>query len=302
MRDEVGWLSDRRRRLASGLVFYVAAWMTGAAGDENLLQNGGFEAEDGGKPAAWDVFVGPQAGALADVDVSAHGGKAAAMLFTPEPYETDPINNWSQNVLGVWGGHRLELRGFIKSENAGQALLWLQCWRRQPWGVLHIGTTSEQVLVGTQDWTEVSTEVDVPVDTDFLTVRCVLKGAGRAWFDDVSLRELPPAPVETKPPAAGAQAPGPSGPEQRQAQQELGGLENALGALKSDNQKLSEMLRGLREENKGLSEELQQLREELQRLQENLHGNAAGEATESGEEKRPAPALVPHGENPERYR
>ncbi|MCH7908751.1 MAG: hypothetical protein IIB38_03945, partial [Candidatus Hydrogenedentes bacterium] len=46
-------------------------------------------------------------------------------------------------------------------------------------------------LSGTQDWTHVELDAEVPAGTDFIVVRCVLKGSGTAWFDAISVTEAP---------------------------------------------------------------------------------------------------------------
>ena len=157
-------------------------------GPLNHLGNSSFEDLIADRPARWESFVEPQDGAFARIDDEAATGRYSAQLHIPRRYAVDPINNWSQNVVGDLGGKTVRLAGQIKVEAASEAALWIQCWRRRPWGVAEFATTSrDQPVYGSADWQAVEVEVDVPVGTDAITIRCVLKGTGTAWFDDLSL-------------------------------------------------------------------------------------------------------------------
>jgi len=155
---------------------------------ENLLANPGFEDLAGDKPSSWDQFVQPMPGATAALSDTAHGGAYAVQLHIPAPYDKDPLNNWSQNLFGEFGDKTLRVSGFIRVEEATEAAILVQLWRKRPWGVIGAATTSTDMPVyGTQDWQEVSMDVAVPEGVDFVTLRCVLKGSGTAWFDDLSV-------------------------------------------------------------------------------------------------------------------
>ena len=162
-----------------------------SASDGGLLLNCGFESVRAGTPAHWDVFVMPQPGAVARADeVHRHGGQYSAMLHTVRPYKEEPFNNWSQSVLRNVAGKTLELRGFVRTKDATEAAIWVQCWQGGPARVLHVASTALNTPVtGTKEWTAVRTLVEAPLATDFIMVRCVLRGMGTAWFDDVTLSE-----------------------------------------------------------------------------------------------------------------
>jgi hypothetical protein len=162
------------------------------AGADNLLANGGFEQMEGAAPAQWSLFVAPMPGAEGRVDgEDPHDGAAGVMLHNPEAYGREPANNWSQNVIADLGGKRVRLTGAIRTRDATEAALWAQCCTRRPWRVLSFVTTSDtHPRYGSSDWEEVSVEFDVPDATDFIAVRCVIKGRGTAWFDSIALREV----------------------------------------------------------------------------------------------------------------
>ncbi len=161
------------------------------AEEGNLLANPGFEALVADQPARWDSFVQPKPGAVARLDDHSHAGGYSVWLHTPMPYAKEPVNNWSQNIIADFGGETLRVSGFIRVADAKEAALWLQCWRKRPWGVLSATSTSTDMPVyGTADWQEVSMNVEIPKGTDFVTLRCVLLGTGSAWFDDISVSRV----------------------------------------------------------------------------------------------------------------
>ncbi len=152
------------------------------------LQNPGFEQLTQDKPLRWDCFLLPQEGAVARVSPIAHGGQRSVMLHVPMPYERDPLNNWSQNVLDIPAGSNVHAQVYVRIEAATEAVLWVQCWRKSTGTILEtLDSGKTQPLTGTLDWTLAAVDFVVPAGTDFLTVRCVLKGTGTAWFDDASV-------------------------------------------------------------------------------------------------------------------
>ena len=168
------------------LVPVGAVWAQ-AEGD-NLLANPGFESLAADQPLRWDHFVQPKPGAVARLDNEAHGGAYSVWLHTPSPYAKEPVNNWSQNIIATLGGETVQVSGYIKVTEAKEAALWLQCWRKRPWGVLGTFSTSTATPVyGSTDWQHVSMEAAIPEGTDFVTLRCVLLGTGSAWFDDIAV-------------------------------------------------------------------------------------------------------------------
>lgn len=209
---------------ALAVVVLMASVIASAAMAEDFIVNPGFEEHVGDTPHQWDAYIGAGepdgggGGAVAALDHRAYEGDACVRLHTPIPYERDPANNWSQNILADLAGRTVTLSAMVRLEDATEAVVWLQCWRKQPWGVLKVArTNARKPLHGTLDWTPVEMQVDVPKGTDFLTVRCVLKGAGTAWFDEVHLTAdaQPAASTEEKPrpvkaPAAKTEAAAPA--------------------------------------------------------------------------------------------
>jgi len=168
----------------------IAAAFAAPADSENLLINSGFETTNAqGTPMPWSLFVMPKDGATGDLDGAfAMEGGSSIMLHTPEPYEVEPSNNWSQIVLRDVASKELRLTAHIRTEVAGEAAIWLQCFSKNPARVLAAQTSSlNSPVYGTMDWTPVELRLTAPKWTDFVVVRCVLKGQGTAWFDAIEL-------------------------------------------------------------------------------------------------------------------
>ena len=170
----------------------VCVWLIALlAASGNLLVNPGFEAVRDGAPVRWDLFVMPREGCYGEVDGEvANEGQYSAKLHNGNPYEKEPANNWSQSITTNLRNKELAVNGWIKTEGATEAALWLQCFQRTPLRIVAFASTGTDTPVyGDTDWTEVEMQVPVPNETDFVMVRCVLLGEGTAWFDGVSVED-----------------------------------------------------------------------------------------------------------------
>jgi len=260
----------------------IAAYAQG----ENLLANPSFEdvAPDG-RPVHWSPFVMPQAGAFAEADPLALDGTRAAMLHVPNLYEREPANNWSQVVMADVAGQDLVLTADIRTEAVGEAAIWMQCFSREPARVVAAATTSATTLLsGTKEWTPVEMHLSAPPETEFVVVRCVIKGRGSAWFDSLDLRieapetdsELPafePEEADTDPSAVA--------PPQEADLIELSRMLNqAIAELEANNA---------------------QILDRVQRIQKELEATRAQDGSEVAplESAIVRHPLVPHGWKPE---
>ncbi len=173
----------------------------------NLLANGDFEELSGRAPAYWDLYILPGSSAAGEADRRAHNGGYSARVEMPNADPANPVLNWSQNILADLAGKTLTVSGYIRTEEATEAALWLQCWTARPARVIHGATTFDaSPIYGTQDWRQVEMSVPIPPSTEFVTCRAVLRGRGVAWFDDIVVTVAdnaesadPPTPITAKP-------------------------------------------------------------------------------------------------------
>ena len=294
------------RRVAAILLL-----LTARAGAGNLLINPGFEEHEEDMPTGWHVYVEPQDGSAGMTDASCPlEGRSCVMLRNATAYRREPANNWSQNILQDLSGKTLVVSGSIKTDQATGAMFWLQCFRKKPWEVL-LQRSSDDVkaMTGTHDWTPVEMPVTVPEGTDFVVLRCVLKGTGTAWFDQLSVEEensLPPEPPVVEKPLRIPVAP--TAPVMPKAP-EIPGLEaNPKGlASREDLLAAQDAIRqaneALRESNQAVADQLQAMREQLQALREQIRNTEVGESEadrkkEDAAIRPPVPPLVPHVPKP----
>jgi hypothetical protein len=273
---------------------YIVLVILGKTG-ENLLLNPSFENVSDGKAADWALFVTAEPSAEGRVDDKTFcDGRHAAMLRNAEAYANEPDNNWSQNIVKELAGKTLIVGGLIKTEKAGGADIWLQCWRRDPWGVLLVARTSDAFPVSdTEDWTPVAMKVTAPSGTDFVTVRCVLKGAGTAWFDDIRAVEADTNDsVDSEVEELAKNLPHWKGKSREEV---------AKGVLR-ETKSLSEGVQELKKTNEALKKELEEVRKQLEDLHSEIKGAAKLESKPEPRVlpaapgvSRGAPPLVPHG-------
>ena len=276
---------------------YALACIVAAAATGPWVLNPGFEQAVNSRPLRWELFVQPMDGAYGRLSEDTHTGEHAVMLHIPQPYPTDPVNNWNQTVLGEFGGSTVEVTGFIKTENATDASLWLQCWQ-QPARLLHVGSSSSTTpMYGTQDWREVRFEVEVPKEADFLVLRCVLQGQGSAWFDDIALsvRAVEPGEPESLPEETEeVAAPLDTAPADASA-----AVLEAAQALRETVEQLRESNEALRERFEAIQAELSEVRAELSVLKQEpappIPAPVEPELPVVQAPAAPPTVLVPHG-------
>ncbi|MBI2423953.1 MAG: hypothetical protein HYV27_14065 [Candidatus Hydrogenedentes bacterium] len=276
-------------------VLCLALVLAGAAyAEDNLVVNGDFESLTVDQPDQWKVFVSPAQGASGTYSSTAHGGQFSVMLHTPTPYAKEPVNNWSQNIVAEMAGQTLQVSGWIKTEGATEAALWLQCWRRAPWGVLKTHTTSaETPMYGNREWEAIRMTAEIPEGTDFLTLRCVLLGTGTAWFDDIEVQVLEQEAPEVE-------GEGLLEPAQTKAQDTgadatalFHGLEAEIARMREANLIMAEALQQVREDNAALLAELDEVQAELAKVRQASNSAEAGTTPAALAGK--APPIVPHG-------
>lgn len=280
-----------------------------ATASGNLLVNPGFEAVRGDVPVRWDLFVMPQEGCYGKIDPDVHKeGRYSAKLHNGTPYDKEPANNWSQSITVSLRNKELRVKGWIKTEAAAEAALWLQCFQRRPLRIVAFGSTGDTIpIYGDMDWTEVEMRVPVPNETDFVMLRCVLMGEGTAWFDGISVEDATGSETDTR-----SETPVPS--EKAEEARKLSVRDKAaapekeresLEELRASRQALVEANRTLRELNNSLLAQISALQAEVQRLREERETMRMLQPEKSLQvptvpdvprPELPVPPLIPHEE------
>ncbi len=248
-------------------------------------------------------------------------GRFCVKLHNPQPYENEPINNWSQSIIAQVAKKTLLIRGYIRTKDATEAAIWVQCIHRAPWSVAGFATTSTDTpRYGTSDWEPVEMRLDAPEQTDYIMVRCVLKGQGTVWFDCLSVEIAPeetPEPAKApvaviikKPETASAPtpeaSPTPTPPETPASNEiPLSKQEEALAKVLQSHEDMLKRYESLRNSNSALQERIEQMRGQIETLKALLEEKRAEAASKpepatmeppSPQPVRPVSPLVPRFE------
>jgi hypothetical protein len=242
-----------------------------APGAESVIANPGFEEVEAGKPSRWSLFVMPQRGAEGRLDDESFDGHFSAMLHIPTEYEKDPANNWSQKVIRDVAGKELRASAYIKTDEATEAAIWIQCWRRSPVRILSTSTSSAECPVyGSADWTRVFLNVEAPEATSFVVLRCVLFGRGTAWFDEVRL-EIEGTEEDESEDAAQDEDEAEPRDEKTAADSSPTGIGDAVAeAMRETNRAMIDTNETLRAANEMLLEQVRSLQGQLDALRDEL--------------------------------
>jgi C-terminal processing protease CtpA/Prc len=133
-------------------------------------------------PVGWSG--GPLGTIFAD-DAIIHGGKWAARLDR----NSASAGNFSTMTIAVpvnFGGSRIELRGFLKTEDVSQfAGLWMR--EDDDTGSVAFENMQSRQINGTHDWTEYSIQLPLRPQAKRLFFGVLMGGTGKTWADDLTL-------------------------------------------------------------------------------------------------------------------
>jgi uncharacterized protein (TIGR03067 family) len=189
--------SQLRSAIIGMMIGLASTSLCRAGNTPNLLRNPGAESTSGEAPAGWFAAQRPARGLrLWRADDVAHSGEASFAIANEHEYEQRVCNNWAQQIEEVPHRQSLRFSGYVKTDNAENVNLCVQCWG--PEGRQMLGFGSTEIIHGSRDWTLVQTQpILVPEASESIIVRAVLTGTGRVWFDDLVL-----SVVEDEPPAS----------------------------------------------------------------------------------------------------
>jgi hypothetical protein len=156
----------------------------------NVLLNGGAEEGKTKLPSLWSEACVPAKGLKMYRDTeNVHSGKYSLAISNTHKYENTVCNNWAQNLQNVSAGSVINVSAYVRTETADSVNVCIQCWGFESGKMLAF--TSTNILRGDSNWIFLeSTPVLVPAGTAKITVRAVLTGVGKVWFDDISINTI----------------------------------------------------------------------------------------------------------------
>ena len=161
----------------------------GQAGLE-LLVNGDFEGDAvSGVPVGWFKAMLPKRAINMQAGIDNDPNRGQVVFLQQEGVKARLINNWAQRLETIPRGARLRLAAEVKTEDVPEntGFVMIQCWGPDDKLLAAATSQSRQPIGGTADWRFVDNEVDVPMETQTIIVRCGLSQSGKIWFDNVSL-------------------------------------------------------------------------------------------------------------------
>ncbi|MHC4122381.1 MAG: hypothetical protein ACYSSI_02315, partial [Planctomycetota bacterium] len=156
--------------------------------EQKFLLNPGAEEGKGDLPSLWFKASVPAKGLKMYRDTkNVHSGKYSFAISNTHNYKQTVCNNWAQNIQNVPVGSVINVSSYIKTENADSVNVCIQCWGLYDSRKM-LAFTSTNILRGDNNWVLLqSAPVFVPASTAKITVRAVLTGTGKVWFDDLSV-------------------------------------------------------------------------------------------------------------------
>jgi hypothetical protein len=85
---------------------------------------------------------------------------------------------------------RVRLTGFVKSESADWAGMWMRVDGPEPGKPLAFDNMFNRQIKGTNDWKRYDVVLDVPGKATEIAFGVLLNGKGTVWFDDFKFEEV----------------------------------------------------------------------------------------------------------------
>ncbi|MGD9498674.1 MAG: prolyl oligopeptidase family serine peptidase, partial [Armatimonadota bacterium] len=157
----------------------------------NLLPNPSFEQGDARGPMGWQTRPAP--GSTSRFEWArgvAHTGDRSLLIESSAEYTVaDRWRTGSDRGIGLAPGTEATLSAWVRTEGAA-GIAHVQLYA-MGLGDAILAQPSGGTVTGTSDWTRVSVTMAVPDAPCYIMAYLGLKGAGRAWFDDVALTGVP---------------------------------------------------------------------------------------------------------------
>ncbi|MBU1701615.1 MAG: CapA family protein, partial [Candidatus Eisenbacteria bacterium] len=177
-----GNLSEIINAVGSGLTSYEVCW-----GSE-ILWHGNFEDEGA---TFWDDNTSDEW-----LDASeAHSGQRSLALRRHD-YDSAPVGTDLEKNLPCYPEHRHTCAGYLKAENAKDAIIMNRFYSSRTSTTPIISTDIGDRFSGSQDWTFRWQDLETPENAIYFDIRCEndapSSGTGMAWFDDLKLIQWEP--------------------------------------------------------------------------------------------------------------
>ena len=141
---------------------------------------------DGQVPKAWFAAGShPKEYEMSIDRGSAHSGKASAYLKSVVP-RTSGFGTMMQTFRAdAFRGKRVRMSGFVKSQDADGAGLWMRVDGAKSGDVLAFDNMDDRSIRGTTDWKKYEIVLDVPEESEVVAFGLLLAGRGKVWVDDL---------------------------------------------------------------------------------------------------------------------
>lgn len=185
-------MNHRLTQALRGFLILSAALLHGCGNRDRTTQyNLDFEHTDRqGKPAQWALPDTPYHGYIASRDTRCrHLGQASLLLEQSDPTKS----GWA--IFGqslpdtLVAGHEVELSGWVRTERVsdGFADLYMVINEEEDYNLYPLDTLNRGIR-GTAEWHRISLRKQIPESSSGVSIGGILKGPGRAWFDDFEVR------------------------------------------------------------------------------------------------------------------
>ena len=130
-----------------------------------------------------------------DREVARTGDRSICIAIS-EDHPDEPIAyNWTRVVSGWKIRESYELSGWIRTDMLAETpWIVVQCWNLEYEEMVGFASTqSDHQLRGTNDWTRVHAEFEIPYGTEQIRLRAGIAApdnrGGRVWFDGIEIRK-----------------------------------------------------------------------------------------------------------------
>lgn len=157
-----------------------------AAPGANLLRNPGMD-EGSAAPAGWEATWASDGKVASVRDTAVFKSGPAALRV--ESVGGAAKGNASQSLDGL-AGKTVRITGWLKTDGSAGAAVGLGCFDAN-WKMLKWETINSVGPSGAAEWTAFDRTVQVPAGTAKANLGAIIDGDGRAWFDELSVSEVP---------------------------------------------------------------------------------------------------------------